>query len=41
VAVNTASAPAAMPAEGAVVLSTHPGEGDAATLAAHEGRVVG
>ncbi|HEX5910678.1 MAG TPA: alpha-amylase family glycosyl hydrolase [Thermoleophilaceae bacterium] len=41
VAVNTSSAPAPMPARGPAVVSTHPGEGDAATLVSHEARVVG
>ena len=41
VAVNTSPAAARMPVEGATVLSTHPGEGDARTLGPNEGRVVG
>jgi alpha-glucosidase len=41
VAVNTTSEPARLPAPGTVVVSTHPGAGDAGTLAPHEGRVVG
>ncbi len=41
VAVNTSRAPARMPVEGPLVLSTHPGEHAAATLAPGEARVVG
>jgi alpha-glucosidase len=41
VAVNTSPAPAPMPADGAVVLSTVPGESDPQTLAPGEGRVSG